>query len=404
MSTSGRRPPFREQTVGTILLRMARSLLSPSATGGRPRAASSASTATPEDAPAPSSGEAVPLPLLLGALLVVVVASVIIVANIVVSSPSPAAPAPPAPAAPPSPASGVANAVPSPAPLVAPAGAPLTVVSTLGAASGAASLFVQPQEAVRGPDGLIYVADTGNHRVAVMNAHGTLVRAITRGPSGPLQSPYALAFAPNGQLYVLDSDLGQVLAYGLGPHAGDAPLAASSPAISLGHARDLTITASGQVLVADPASNSVVTLSSDLTLVHQQSNHGADGSDLYEQPDAVAAGPRGTIYVVDSQNNQVKQFSSSWQLLHSWPAVASDTLHAPHLLPLAGGRLLVSDPPDDKLLLFDSASAAPRAFAVPALGGVAAQPLGLAPGVHGTILVTCNGTGQVISVQLPGVR
>jgi DNA-binding beta-propeller fold protein YncE len=280
----------------------------------------------------------------------------------------------------------------------------VTVVRALGASAGAAPLFVQPQKAVRGPDGLIYVADTGNHRIAVVDERGKVVRTITRGPSGPLQSPYGLAFAPNGRLYVLDSDLGQVLEYATGTSSSDAPLRASAAALSLGHARDLAITKTGQILIADPAGNSVVTLSSDLALVRQQSNRAVDGTDLYEQPDAIATGPNGTIYVVDSQNNQVKQYSSRWRLLRSWPAASTDTLHAPHLLLLAGDRLLVSDPPDNKLLLFSGGSATPRTFTVPAQKGVAAQPLGLAHGPHGTILVTCNAAAQILEVRLPGVH
>jgi hypothetical protein len=380
---------------------MARSMLAPSRARSAPAASATASAEGAASVP-PNAG-AVPLPIMLGALLVVLIASAIIVTNIVVSSPSPSAPAPLA-AASPSPAPAAANVVPTPVPLVAPAALPLTVTATLGATGAASPAFAQPQEAVRGPDGLIYVADTGNHRIAVLDAHGKLVRTITRGASGPLQSPYAVAFAPNGHLYVLDSDAGQVLAYAPGPTAADAPLQASASSIPLVHARDMAINAAGQILVADPASNSVVTLSSDLALQQQQSNRGADGSDLYEQPDAIAAGPKGTVFVVDSQNNQVKEFSGGWHLLRSWPAVASDTLHAPHILPLAGGRLLVSDPADSKLLLFDPTSSTPQAFLVPPRAGLAAQPLGLAHGPDATILVTNNGTGQVLQVRLPGAR
>lgn len=405
MSTLGRRPPFREQTVGSILLRMARSMLAP-APMRKPHAARQGMPVTgSEGAPTPGPrSAALPLPLMLLALAAVVAVCAVVLARIIGASPAPAAPAPLAPAAAPTSPSAPSGVSPTPAPLLAPAGAPLTVVRTYGAVPGSAPLFQQPREAVLGPDGLLYVADTGNHRIAVVDAHGTVVRTITRGNAGPLQSPFAVAIAPNGHLVVLDSDLGQVLAYATRRDASAAPLAASALSLSLGHARDLVLDATGQILVADPASNSVVTLSSDLALVHQQPNRATDGTQLYEQPDAIALGPNGSVYVVDSQNNQVKQFSSQWRLLRSLPIVTTDTMHAPHLLALPGDRLLVSDPPDDKLLLFSPGSDTPQAFSVPTQGGLPAQPLGLARGTNGAILVTCATANQVLEVRLPGVR
>jgi DNA-binding beta-propeller fold protein YncE len=218
-----------------------------------------------------------------------------------------------------------------------------------------------------------------------------------------LLSPFGLAITPSGHLFVLDSDRGQVIEYAAGRTGSAVPQLASDTVIGLLHARDLALDAAGHILVADPASNSVVTLAADLTLLHQQPNRAANGVDLFEQPDAVAAGPNGSIYVVDSQNNQLKQYSSGWTLLRSWPLIATDTLHAPHVLPLSGGRVLVSDPPDGKLLLFTATSNLPRAFTVAIQPGSPAVPLGLARSGPSTVLVTCNGSNQVLEVRVAGL-
>jgi DNA-binding beta-propeller fold protein YncE len=57
-----------------------------------------------------------------------------------------------------------------------------------------------------GPDGSLYVADAGNHRVQVFRRDGTLVRCWG-GPGaepGQLQYPYDLAFNAAGELYVVE--------------------------------------------------------------------------------------------------------------------------------------------------------------------------------------------------------
>ena len=156
--------------------------------------------------------------------------------------------------------------------------------------------------------------------------------------------------------------------------------------------------------VADPAANTIYTLGSDFTLLHTQAAKSGNSADIFEQPSAVAVAANGTVYVMDSQNNRIEQFTSDWQLQYVYPMVPSDTLHAPHILPLRDGRLLVSDPRDDKLLLFGAASAQPQAFALTGrFGGLPCVSLGLASDTLPNVLVTCNGSGQVWQIRVPGL-
>jgi DNA-binding beta-propeller fold protein YncE len=57
-----------------------------------------------------------------------------------------------------------------------------------------------------GPDGLLYVADSCNHRIQVFRKTGELVKTIGSEGTGPgeLKYPYDVAFGPNGDLYVVE--------------------------------------------------------------------------------------------------------------------------------------------------------------------------------------------------------
>jgi uncharacterized protein (TIGR03663 family) len=73
--------------------------------------------------------------------------------------------------------------------------------------TGSLTQFFGPRDVAIGPDGKVYVTDTGNSRIVIFEANGTAVRAITdAGPElGAFNEPTSLAFDPaTGELYVLD--------------------------------------------------------------------------------------------------------------------------------------------------------------------------------------------------------
>src|SRR5678816_1487524 len=66
----------------------------------------------------------------------------------------------------------------------------------------------QPRGIAIAADGTIYVAETGNHRILVLNPAGEEQQVITGG-SEPFVEPFDLALDQLGNLYVLDA--GQAL-------------------------------------------------------------------------------------------------------------------------------------------------------------------------------------------------
>lgn len=66
--------------------------------------------------------------------------------------------------------------------------------------------FARPRALTLGPDGLLYVADSCNHRIQVFDRAGSLVRCFGSPgqDQGDLRYPYDLTFGPDGLLYVAE--------------------------------------------------------------------------------------------------------------------------------------------------------------------------------------------------------
>lgn len=388
---AGGKPPFRDQSLVGVLRSLARSL------GRRPRSAVgplSGATSGEQGTSAQTSVWTPPMIMATVALLIVIVVSVVVLQR--VYSTSTASPNP----------LGSGSIVPTsiptaiPVKLVVSPGTPITPTTVLGGAD-AESTLLAPQEAVQASDGLIYVADTGNHRVAVLNKNGKLVRTITKSARGALlSSPSSLVLTPDGHLVVLDSDTGIVLEY----TTNGALVNSSSRAVPLIHARGIAVDAQGQIYVADPATNSIFTLDTGLNIVHQETASPDGGKTfLFQQPTAVAPAPGGGMYVVDGQIGALDLFSADWQLQHTWPLAITDTLHSPRVLPLADGRVLATDPADNKLLLFTPGVVQPAFYALNTVPGPLAAPLGIASASKHRVLLTCTGANQLWLAAIPGV-
>ncbi|MGC9393833.1 MAG: flippase activity-associated protein Agl23 [Anaerolineae bacterium] len=68
-------------------------------------------------------------------------------------------------------------------------------------------LFYGPRGIAAGPDGNIYVADTGNHRVQVFNADGVFLREFggAGNQPGQMSEPVGIAINETGEIFVADS-------------------------------------------------------------------------------------------------------------------------------------------------------------------------------------------------------
>ncbi len=91
------------------------------------------------------------------------------------------------------------------------AGNPLVTIGSSGSGNGQ---FDEPSDLVISGEGIIFVADTGNHRIQAFSDDGVFLSAIKDSASGgPLRRPSAVALDPQGNLYVLDTERSIVAVY-----------------------------------------------------------------------------------------------------------------------------------------------------------------------------------------------
>jgi RHS repeat-associated protein len=228
---------------------------------------------------------------------------------------------------------------------IAPDGIVTTVAGSLGLHQGppfggdggpaTAALLNTPYGLALGPDGSLYIADEGNHRVRKVTPDGRINTIAGNGSAcqpatdpcgdGGLAtsaqlSPQSLAFGPDGSLYVTDNfrvrrigtdgnmytvaGTGALCAQPPGSACGDGALATAATSQGwLG----LAVDAQGAIYVGDPGNARVRRINPDGTIVNFAGSgfrgFSGDGGPAtnatLNDPIDVAAAPDGSVYIVD---------------------------------------------------------------------------------------------------------
>jgi DNA-binding beta-propeller fold protein YncE len=291
-----------------------------------------------------------------------------------------AAPAPPPPAIPtPTPVPPPAATQPAATTGSSPPGTIVREVRVLGEQAG----LLAPQEAVQLRNGAIAVVDTGHKRLVFLDAHGKLLKSVTAG-SSPLREPYAVVAAGRA-LYVLDSEGDTIDRFDAqGRFRG---VVLHDPALHL--ARGIALGPKGTLLVANPSTDNVLTMSRSGTILHIIGGTIGAGPNQLDQPSDVATGINGSIYVLDNNNRRVQVVTAAGAFSGQRPAPPSSTLASAHVLPLPDGRLIVSDPTGSLLVYPPHGSSATRiVLRVKGDPSSPISPLGLSLTSQRTVLVT----------------
>jgi DNA-binding beta-propeller fold protein YncE len=212
---------------------------------------------------------------------------------------------------------------------------------------------------------LIAVADGGNHRIHVMTELGFFQDYWGgRGAKpGFLVSPAGLAMSPEGDLWVADAGnhriqklralredisavLGQpLLVFG---RRGSRPGELDSPS-------GLAVDSRGNLYVADTGNHRVQKLSPRGKPLAAWGSRGS-GPGQFESPGGVAVGPGDVVYVADGGNHRIQAFDASGRLLRQWGSRGrgAGQLERPAGLAVdAAGYVYVADSGNDRIQKFD---------------------------------------------------
>lgn len=203
---------------------------------------------------------------------------------------------------------------------------PSPLLSISGPGKGDAPGFARPLSAAWGPNGDIYVSDTGNSRVCVFSGNGGFVREFG-GPapaklgasSAVLRQPGGISVGSDGRVYVADIRAGEVVVFdsrgrfvkGIHPNVSGGTQQRWTPT-------DVTVSRD-RVYVTDGAG--VAIFSADGSLLGRVD---AAGGTAFSHPNGVALRPGGSLVISDTNNRRVVSVDGTGSLV--WAAGPVDAV------------------------------------------------------------------------------
>ncbi|WP_375434920.1 NHL repeat-containing protein [uncultured Hymenobacter sp.] len=217
---------------------------------------------------------------------------------------------------------------------------PAGVVTTLAGAAGqsgsldgtgAAARFFSPVGLALDAHGILYVTDAGNHTIRKVTAAGVVTTvAGTAGAKGSIDgvgsaarfnSPHSLTVAPDGALYVADTNnhlvrhitpTGQVSTWaGVAGHKGSVD--GARPNARFFHPSGVALSPQGVLYVVDNGNHTVRVVDPregvrTLAGVGGKKGHtdGPGAAARFHWPNGIAVGEQGQVYVVDHLNSTIR--------------------------------------------------------------------------------------------------
>jgi DNA-binding beta-propeller fold protein YncE len=279
--------------------------------------------------------------------------------------------------------------------------------------------FQSPHGIAVGPDGFIYVADSGNHRIQKWTADGQFVAAWGRqstietegGVVQGFNEPWDVAVGGadvyvadtwNHRVQRLDAEGKLVDAWGLFGQYGPGDAGGQG---ALYGPRGIVLGPDGRVYVADTGNKRVQVFDPDGQFAFQWGGGGVLEGYL-DEPVGLAVGPNGappsaaSIYVADTWNRRVQVFDADGTFLRQWSIAGWDTGlpdEKPYLAVDAEGYVYVTDPGHYRVLVFDDVGNYVLSFGQYGFDERSfALPSGIAVGADGSVYVTDAHGGRVL--------
>ena len=176
-------------------------------------------------------------------------------------------------------------------------------------------IFFGPRDILMGDDGLIYINDTGHHRIQIMDPDGNFIGQIGLtnqlgiGP-GEFYEPVGSAQGPDGSIYVTDTWNGRMQKLTAGPSyfpvsQWNIPEWATN--FSIYNKPYVAVDSGGRVFVTDPEGYRVLIFDTNGQYIGKFGNFGTDANS-FGLPNGIFIDSQDNIYVADADNHRILKF------------------------------------------------------------------------------------------------
>lgn len=233
-----------------------------------------------------------------------------------------------------------------------------------GAGDGELTL---PRNVAVGENGRLYVADSGNNRIQVFDADGDFSHSWGTSGSGigEFSEPWGMAVDDEFvyvadtwnhriQKFTLDGEFVAILGVGGAAVPDDT---GGGLGLFFGP-RDIELLPDNQLLVSDTGNHRLQIISRDGDPIAQVGGWGVLLGQ-FNEPVGLATSPvDGSVFVADTWNGRLQQFTPDLFALNEWPVDAwgSESIdNKPYTAIDSAGNVYVTDPEGYRVLIFDAA-------------------------------------------------
>jgi predicted membrane-bound mannosyltransferase/DNA-binding beta-propeller fold protein YncE len=239
----------------------------------------------------------------------------------------------------------------------------LTPNLVIGAGAEEDPGLLTPRNVAIGPEGNVYVLDTGNHRVAVFDEMGRIVNSWGGPGTEPsmFNEPWGIAI-DEAFVYVADTwnhriqkftlDGGFLTTFGQLGMLAD--VGADSGGFFFGP-RSIALLPDGRLAVTDTGNHRIQIFDRDGNFLRIVGSQGPQPGQLNE-PVGLDSGA-GQVFLADTWNARVQRFTEEFIPVLQWPIdgwEGESTENKPYLAVDDTGNVFVTDPENQRILIFDA--------------------------------------------------